>query len=85
MDNPIAAAGQAEIVKVSYRDFHRTFQRKQQHIIWLPVKLVEAVEQLPQQGFDSVGVNGGVQLLPVMPDNLLRYGWFVCGMAGLFD
>jgi len=26
----------------------------------IAVKIVEAVEQLPQQGFDSVGVNGGV-------------------------
>jgi hypothetical protein len=47
-------------VEVSHRDFDRTFQRKQQHILWLPVKIVEAVEQLPQQGFYSVGVNGGV-------------------------
>jgi len=26
----------------------------------IAVKIVEAVEQLPQQGFYSVGVNGGV-------------------------
>lgn len=38
----------------------------------IAMKIVEAVEQLPQQGFDSVGVNGRVQLLPVMPYNLIE-------------
>lgn len=38
----------------------------------IPMEIVEAIEQLPEQGFDCVLVNGEVKLLSVMPDNLLR-------------
>jgi hypothetical protein len=42
--------------------------------IGIPMEVVEAIEQLPEQGFDSVLVNGKVKLLSVMPDNLLQVG-----------
>jgi hypothetical protein len=38
----------------------------------IPMEVVEAIEQLPEQGFDGVLVNGEVKLLSMMPDNLLR-------------
>lgn len=38
------------------------------------MKIVEAIEQLPEQGLHGVGVNGKVKFLSVMPDNLLRFG-----------
>jgi len=77
MYDPVTAGGKGGIVEMSHRIFTRAFHRKQHTILQLPVKIVEAVEQLPQQGFDSVWVNGGAQLLPVMPDNLLRFVWLV--------
>lgn len=77
MYNPITAGRKGGIVEMSHRNSNSAFYRKQQHILQLPVKIVEAVEQLPQQGFDSVEANVGVQLLPVMPDNLLRFVWLV--------
>ena len=40
----------------------------------IPMEIVEAIEQLPEQGFDGVLVNGEVELLSMMPDNLLRVG-----------
>jgi hypothetical protein len=40
MDNPIAAGGKGKIIEISLRDFCRTFQRKRQHILWLPMKIV---------------------------------------------
>jgi len=36
------------------------------------MKVVEAIEQLPEQGFDGVLVNGEVKLLSMMPDNLIE-------------
>lgn len=36
------------------------------------MEIVEAIEQLPEQGFDCVLVNGEVKLLSVMPDNLIE-------------
>lgn len=36
------------------------------------MEIVEAIEQLPEQGFDGVLVNGEVKLLSMMPDNLIE-------------
>lgn len=36
------------------------------------MEIVEAIKQLPEQGFDAVLVNGEVELFSVMPDNLIE-------------
>lgn len=36
------------------------------------MEIVEAIEQLPEQGFNCVLVNGEVKLLSVMPNNLIE-------------
>lgn len=38
----------------------------------ITMEIVEAIEQLPEQGFDGVLVNGLVKLLSMMPDNLIE-------------
>lgn len=75
MYNPVTAGEKGGIFEMYHRIFTKTFHQKQHIRLQLPVKIVETIEQLPQQGFDSVWVNGGAQLLPVVSDNLLQFVW----------
>jgi hypothetical protein len=48
MYDPVTAGGKGGIAEMSHRIFTRSCHRKQHIILHLPVKIVEAVEQLPQ-------------------------------------